>query len=97
MGHPAPSTAPAASASPTAATPNNYGTWTRRSPPEHRYTRIFEGQRELIDHILISHALLTSMQSVDTQPNQVASITTEPAARRDAPASDQAPVVAQFT
>jgi endonuclease/exonuclease/phosphatase family metal-dependent hydrolase len=66
-------------------------------PPEHRYSRIFEGQRELIDHILISHALLTSLQSVDTQPNQVASITLDPAARRDAPASDHAPVFAQFT
>ena len=66
-------------------------------PPEHRYSRIFEGQRELIDHILISHALLTSLQSVDTQPNQVASITVDPADRRDAPASDHAPVFAQFT
>jgi endonuclease/exonuclease/phosphatase family metal-dependent hydrolase len=66
-------------------------------PPERRYSRIFEGQRELIDHILISHALLTSLQSVDTQPNQVASITTDPAVRRDAPASDHAPVIAHFT
>ena len=51
----------------------------------------------MIDHILISHALLTSLQSVDTQPNQVASITTNPAPRRDAPASDHAPVIARFT
>ena len=66
-------------------------------PAERRYSRIFEGQRELIDHILISHALLTRLQSVDTQPNQVASITTNPQARRDAPASDHAPVFAQFS
>lgn len=65
-------------------------------PLEHRYTRIFEGQRELIDHILISHALLTSLQSVDTRPNQVASITADPAIRRDAAASDHAPVIAHF-
>ena len=49
-------------------------------PAERRYSRIFEGQRELIDHILISHALLTRLQSVDTQPNQVASITANPQA-----------------
>ena len=65
-------------------------------PAEHRYSRVFEGQRELIDHILISHALLSRLQSVDTQPNQVASITSNPAARRDAPASDHAPVIARF-
>ena len=65
-------------------------------PAERRYSRIFEGQRELIDHILISHALLNRLESVDTKPNQVASITANPAPRQNAPASDHAPVFAQF-
>jgi len=34
-------------------------------PAEHRFSRIFEGQQELIDHILISHALLGALASVD--------------------------------
>jgi hypothetical protein len=32
---------------------------------EHRFSRIFEGQPELIDHILISHALLAELVSAD--------------------------------
>ena len=35
-------------------------------PAEHRYSRVFEGQPELIDHILISHALLDRLESVDS-------------------------------
>ena len=65
-------------------------------PEDRRYTRIFEGQRELIDHILISHALLNRLQSVDIPVNQVASIGVNPNVRRDAPASDHAPVIARF-
>ena len=66
-------------------------------PEGHRYTRIFEGQPELIDYILISHALLTRLHTVDTHPNQVASIGPNPTARRDTPASDHAPLIAHFT
>ena len=65
-------------------------------PADHRYSRIFEGQRELIDHILISHALLNRLQSVDAHVNQVSSIDANPTARRNAPASDHAPLIAHF-
>jgi endonuclease/exonuclease/phosphatase family metal-dependent hydrolase len=65
-------------------------------PTPHRFSRIFEGQPELIDHILISHALLGRLDSVDTDVSDTETIGVNPAARRDAPASDHAPVIAHF-
>lgn len=65
-------------------------------PAEHHYSRINQGQHELIDHILISHALLADLQSVDADVSGLTSIGTDPTTRRDTPASDHAPVVAQF-
>src|SRR6478735_4083372 len=44
-----------------------------RIPVEHRFSRIFEGQPELIDHILISHALLADLVSVDADVTGLAS------------------------
>jgi endonuclease/exonuclease/phosphatase family metal-dependent hydrolase len=65
-------------------------------PEERRFTRIFRGRRELIDHILASHALVAPLPTVDAGDVPLPSITENPAARRDAPASDHAPVVARF-
>ena len=64
-----------------------------RIPAEHRFFRIFEGQPELIDHILISHALLGELVSVDAgtsvpDVSALSSVGTNPNVRRDAPASD---------
>jgi len=64
-------------------------------PEERRYTRIYRGRGELIDHILISRALLEQVTSVDSlidQPAALPSITDNPTPRRNAPASDHAPV-----
>ena len=66
-------------------------------PAEHRFSRIFEGQQELIDHILISHALLGALASVDADVASLTSIGVDPNTRRDAPASDHAPLIAHFT
>jgi len=66
-------------------------------PESRRYTRVFEGRRELIDHVLASRFLVTRTTTVDTAvdpPPQ--SIGPDPRLRRDAPASDHAPVVARF-
>jgi hypothetical protein len=49
-----------------------------RIPVEHRFSLIFEGQPELIDHILISHALLAGLVSVDADVTGLASIGTTP-------------------
>jgi predicted extracellular nuclease len=63
---------------------------------EHRYTRITNGDREVIDHLLISDALLGPLQSVDADVAAVTSIGNDPRPRADAPASDHAPVLASF-
>jgi endonuclease/exonuclease/phosphatase family metal-dependent hydrolase len=63
---------------------------------ERRFSRVFEGRRELIDHILVSRRLVTVATRVDTADVPLPSIGANPAARRDAPASDHAPVVATF-
>jgi endonuclease/exonuclease/phosphatase family metal-dependent hydrolase len=62
-------------------------------PEDQRYSRIYRGRRELIDHLLVSHTLLEAISTVTTG-TAPASITDEPRERRDAPHSDHAPVVA---
>jgi len=60
-------------------------------PEAERYSRIYHGRRELIDHLLVSQALLGRTAEVHTvHPGTLPSITDDPAARRNAPASDHA-------
>ncbi|WP_207229834.1 endonuclease/exonuclease/phosphatase family protein [Krasilnikovia cinnamomea] len=70
-------------------------------PPGQDYSRINSGRKELIDHILVSHALVAPLSTVTARAiigTPLASIDpSDPAARRDAPASDHAPVLATFT
>ena len=61
-----------------------------------RFSRRFQGRGELIDHILVSHALVRRAQDVDTGPGEPPSIDQQPGNRRDAPGSDHLPVVARF-
>ncbi|WP_419818364.1 endonuclease/exonuclease/phosphatase family protein [Glaciibacter flavus] len=65
-------------------------------PEERRFSRIFEGRKELIDHILVSTALRHRITSADTVTGatQLPSITVDAAARKDSPVSDHAMVVA---
>jgi endonuclease/exonuclease/phosphatase family metal-dependent hydrolase len=70
-------------------------------PEGKNYSRIFRGQKELIDHILVSAALVKPLDSITVeaivdQPQPLPSITEEPGDRRAAPSSDHAPVVATF-
>ena len=65
-------------------------------PQERRYTRIFRGRRELIDHVLVSHALVRRVTRVDTTPQEPPSITEFPTQRRDARTSDHRPVFAEL-
>lgn len=65
--------------------------------PEHtRYTRIYHGRRELIDHILVSASLVHHVTAVSTGPIAIPSITDDPNARRNEPGSDHRPVHADI-
>ena len=66
-------------------------------PADQRYSRINSGRRELIDHILASHHLVHRVTAAGTGlpgagAPQLPSVGPDPAARREAPGSDHAPV-----
>lgn len=63
-------------------------------PEEQRYSRVYRGRKELIDHLFVSHALLDAIENVTTGNGETPSITDTPTARRDAAGSDHRPVVA---
>ncbi|HKP90624.1 MAG TPA: endonuclease/exonuclease/phosphatase family protein [Thermoleophilaceae bacterium] len=66
-------------------------------PPGKDHSRVNHGRPELIDHILVSAALVhksPSAEAVIEQP--LPSVTNDPTARHGAPSSDHAPVVATF-
>ena len=67
--------------------------------PPNDYSRINQGRHELIDHILVSAALVKPLDAITVEAiiNQpLPSITADPNERRNAPSSDHAPVVATF-
>jgi endonuclease/exonuclease/phosphatase family metal-dependent hydrolase len=65
------------------------------------YSRINQGRQELIDHILVSQALVTPLTAVTAQALIDAPLPSidpaDPNGRRNEPSSDHAPVVATFT
>jgi endonuclease/exonuclease/phosphatase family metal-dependent hydrolase len=65
--------------------------------PPNNYSRINQGRPELIDHILVSHALLAPFTDAATVPLDVPSIGIQPTtAPRTDPPSDHRPVLAHF-
>jgi predicted extracellular nuclease len=64
-------------------------------PAERRFSCVFRGRGELIDHILVSHALVNRVEDVDTG-TKPPSISEDPTTRRDESASDHAPIAARF-
>jgi endonuclease/exonuclease/phosphatase family metal-dependent hydrolase len=66
-------------------------------PEAHRFSRIYRGTHELIDHILVSHELLFKAVQVDTFTRNTESITEHPASRKEADFPDHAPVFARFS
>jgi endonuclease/exonuclease/phosphatase family metal-dependent hydrolase len=66
-------------------------------PEERRFTRIYRGRRELIDHVLASKPVVDRVTRVDTAATDLPSITEDASARRDAPGSDHAPVVVELS
>lgn len=71
-----------------------------RLPEGERSTRRFRGRNEIIDHILISQVLLHATREVRVVLQaglaQPPSITEDPSARRNVPASDHGAVLARF-
>jgi endonuclease/exonuclease/phosphatase family metal-dependent hydrolase len=68
-------------------------------PEALRFTRVFRGRGELIDHMLVSHFLVTQIGQVTTAmagPGRLRSITENPREERGKPGSDHAAVVASF-
>jgi endonuclease/exonuclease/phosphatase family metal-dependent hydrolase len=65
-------------------------------PAERRYTRVFRGRRELIDHLLVSHGLVRRVTRADTTPEPPPSITEFPDSRLDARVSDHRPLFAEL-
>jgi endonuclease/exonuclease/phosphatase family metal-dependent hydrolase len=63
-------------------------------PADERFTRVYRGQRELIDHVLVSHNLLRRIRTVHVPGAPPPSIADDPSARRNAPGSDHRPVIA---
>ena len=61
-------------------------------------SRIFEGRRELIDHLLVSRRLVSpgNLPGVRVHHQATASIGIDPLARRDEPVSDHDPVFAHL-
>lgn len=65
--------------------------------PPNDYSRINQGSHELIDHILVSHALIEHLTDAATVPLDIPSIGTQPqVAPRTDPPSDHRPVLAHF-
>ena len=66
-------------------------------PAADRFSRVYRGRGELIDHLLLSHSLVGRARTVVVGGPVPASITDNPTRRRDEPASDHRPVMATFT
>jgi hypothetical protein len=63
------------------------------------YSRINQGRKELIDHILVSAALVKPLAAITVEAiitEELPSISEDPNARRNAPSSDHAPVATTF-
>ena len=65
-----------------------------------RFSRLYRGRLELIDHVFVSHFLVTGTRTVDvttvTAPQGMPSIDDDPNARIGKPGSDHAALVATF-
>jgi hypothetical protein len=70
-----------------------------RIPAEQRFSRIYRGRQELIDHIFVSHALVGKIARDDVTTDAAGptpSIDDDPTQRRGAPGSDHRPVLASI-
>jgi endonuclease/exonuclease/phosphatase family metal-dependent hydrolase len=65
-------------------------------PEAERFSRVYHGRGELIDHILVSQALLNRVQEVRVvRPGALPSVGDDPPARQADIGSDHSPVLAR--
>ncbi len=57
-------------------------------PEDQRFSRVYRGRGELIDHLLVSHVLVKAVQTVTTGEIEIPSITDQPSERQDQAGSD---------
>jgi hypothetical protein len=94
---PGPKSAPPGSAAPTVGDLQRLSNLAPCIPAGQRYSRIYRGRRELIDHIFASHVLVTPLPRVCTvHTENLLSITDTPTAHAAKSGSDHGPVVATF-
>jgi endonuclease/exonuclease/phosphatase family metal-dependent hydrolase len=70
-----------------------------RIPAEQRFSRIYRGRKELIDHIFVSHNLVAKIDDGDVHTDAAGptpSIDDDPTQRRGAEGSDHRPVLASI-
>ena len=70
-----------------------------RIPADQRFSRRYRGRDELIDHILVSHAVVMVVRDGQVRTDgtgPMPSVDDDPGTRRDAPGSDHRPVVARI-
>ncbi|MCA1708128.1 MAG: hypothetical protein LC808_34570, partial [Actinobacteria bacterium] len=65
-------------------------------PEDQRFSRVYRGRGELIDHLLVSHVLVKAVTTVNTGQIEIPSITDQPSDRQDEAGSDHRPVVVRF-
>lgn len=68
-----------------------------RIPADQRHSRTYNSRPELIDHILVSHAVVNKIETVSTLDVGARSVGDNPRERRNEPASDHRPVLADIT
>jgi endonuclease/exonuclease/phosphatase family metal-dependent hydrolase len=67
-------------------------------PEAERFSRIYHGQRELIDHIMVSSAVVDRIREVrSVSPRPLPSVTDDALLRRNDPASDHSLLLAHLT
>jgi endonuclease/exonuclease/phosphatase family metal-dependent hydrolase len=64
--------------------------------PERRYSRMYHKERELIDHIMVSHELIFYRRQVDAFIEPISNVDNDPDARREEVYPDHAPIFARF-
>lgn len=68
-----------------------------RIPYGHRFSRLHGGDRELIDHIMLSNSLVQNLSGADAYTQDITTIGNTPASRRDATVPDHAPVTVRIS